>query len=682
MDLTKTPKITDVAKVSKMNIQRFNNMSIKGKLTLIIMSVCTVILLLSTTVLIIWEQIDSRHRLTESLHSQSCMIADNCKAALSFGDSKDATDTLAALQAQKSIVFGCIYNSDGQVFARYQRSDIKEKLTQTKPQGHKHIFENGYLSTSQPIKFDNETIGTIYLRDNLAGIHSNLFWDIVAAITMLPLALFAAYILASKLQKIISGPVIELSEIAKSVTEKDDLTVRASKLANDEVGSLVDAFNEMLSKIYQENTIRKQAQNELSKHRDNLEHTVRQRTQELETSTEKADLMAREAIAANQAKSQFLANMSHEIRTPMNAVVGFSDLLADESLTDEQRGYVDIIRNSGQNLMDVINDILDFSKIEAGKLETEIKECDLGEILESINSLMRPTAAKKGLAFEILQTSSLPATIKTDPTRLRQCLINLLGNATKFTETGHVYMNVSLEQKDDSEPYIRFDIEDTGIGIATEDYGLIFDSFSQADYSNTRKFGGTGLGLAITRQLTKLLNGDLSFTSEQGKGSVFTMIIPSGVDVTAQDGLDKYDTVKHLQETGHAETHQQRFSGKILVAEDDPANQNLFEVLLKKIGCQFTIVSDGEEAVDKIQAENFDLVLMDIQMPNMNGFEAIRAIRNAGIKVPIIAVTAFAMTGDSKKCLDAGCDGYLSKPVDIKELSETIGQYMTAVNTV
>jgi signal transduction histidine kinase/ActR/RegA family two-component response regulator len=610
------------------------------------------------------------------------MIADNCKAALSFGDSKDATDTLAALQAQKSIVFGCIYNSDGEVFARYQRSDVGNTIVPPAIREPGHIFENGYLSASQPIKFDGETIGTIYLRDNLAEIHSNLLWDMVAAIIMLPLALFAAYILASKLQKIISGPVTKLAEIAKSVTEKNDLTVRASKIANDEVGSLVEAFNEMLSKIHQENTIRKQAQNELSKHRDNLEQTVRLRTQELETSTEKADLMAREAIAANQAKSQFLANMSHEIRTPMNAVIGFSDLLTDESLTDEQRGYVDTIRNSAQNLMDIINDILDFSKIEAGKLETEIEECDLGEILENVNSLMRPTAAKKGLAFEILQTSSLPATIQTDPTRLRQCLINLLGNAIKFTETGHVYVNVSLETIDNNEPYIRFDIEDTGIGIAAEDHRLIFDSFSQADYSNTRKFGGTGLGLAITRQLTKLLNGDLSFTSEHGKGSVFTMIIPAGVDVTAQKSLDKYDTVTHLQKTEPTKTHQQqRFSGKILVAEDDPANQALFEVLLKKSGCQFTIVPDGKEALDKIMAENFDLVLMDMQMPNMNGFDATKAIRRAGIEVPIIAVTAFAIVGDSKKCLDAGCNDYLSKPIDIEELNKTIEQYMTAATT-
>jgi len=657
-------------------------MSIKGKLTLIIMSVCTVILLLSTIVIIVWEQIDSRRRLTESLHSQSSMIADNCKAALSFGDSKDATDTLAALQAQKSIVFGCIYNSAGEVFAQYQRSDIKEKITQPTVQGQKHIFENGYLSEFHPIEFDGETIGTIYLRDNLADIRSKLLSDTVAAVIMLPLALFAAYVLASKLQKIISRPVTELADIAKSVTEKNDLTVRASKISDDEVGSLVDAFNEMLSKIYRENSIRKQAQNELSKHRDNLERTVRLRTQELESSSEKADLMAREAVAANQAKSQFLANMSHEIRTPMNAVIGFSDLLSDENLADEQMGYVNTIRNSAQNLMDIIDDILDFSKMEAGKLETEIKECNLGEIFEIISSLMRPTATKKGLSFEILQTSSLPATIKTDPTRLRQCLINLLGNAIKFTETGHVYMNVSLEQKDNSESYIRFDIEDTGIGIATEDYGLIFESFSQADYTNTRKFGGTGLGLAITRQLTELLNGNLSFTSEHGKGSVFTMTIPFDVNVTDQGSLDKYDTVKHLQETVGKETHQQRFSGKILVAEDDTANQTLFEVLLKKTGCQFTIVSDGKEAVDKIQAENFDLVLMDMQMPNMNGIEATKVIRRAGIKVPIIAVTAFAMIGDSKKFIDSGCDGYLSKPIDIKELNEIIGQYMTAANTV
>jgi PAS domain S-box-containing protein len=402
---------------------------------------------------------------------------------------------------------------------------------------------------------------------------------------------------------------------------------------------------------------------------------LQQANANLEVSIEKADLMAKEAISASHSKSEFLSNMSHEIRTPMNAVIGFSDLLAGEGLTGEQEIYVSTIRESGQHLLKLIDDILDFSKIEAGKLETEIKECDLGEILESINSLMRPSVTAKGLDFEILQTSSLPSRIKTDPTRLRQCLMNLLGNAIKFTKSGHVYVNVSLEQRDDNESYIRFDVEDTGIGIQEDEQVHVFEAFVQAESGTTRKFGGTGLGLAITKQLAELLGGTISLSSEVGRGSVFTITIPTGLDISDQDSLDKYDTVKHLQDTEQTETSQQA-SGRILVAEDDAANQNLFEVLLKKMGCQFVIVSDGKEAVEKITAENFDLVLMDMQMPVMDGDEATKAIRKAGITTPIIAVTAFAMVGDSKKCLDAGCDDYLSKPIEYKELRAMLQKYL------
>ena len=416
--------------------------------------------------------------------------------------------------------------------------------------------------------------------------------------------------------------------------------------------------------IFRDITERKQAEEKL------------QRTNaELETATKKADLMAEEAILASRSKSEFLSNMSHEIRTPMNAVIGFSDLLSDENLNKEQKSYVDTIKEAGQHLLEIIDDILDFSKIEAGKLEAEIKECDLGEMLESINSLMRPSATAKGLDFEVLQTSPLPEHIKTDPTRLRQCLMNLISNAIKFTKSGHVYMNVSLEQEDDDKLYIRFDIEDTGIGIEKEKQAHIFGTFTQAESGTTRKFGGAGLGLAITKKLARLLGGTISLSSEVGKGSIFTIMIPVGVDTSGQDGLDRYDSVKHLQNTEQTEPVT-KLSGRILVAEDDPANQGLFEVLLKKTGCQFVIVSDGKMVLEKIKAEDFDIILMDIQMPVMNGYETTTAIREAGIKVPIIAVTAFAMVGDREKCFEAGCNDYISKPLDHKELLEMLQKYL------
>lgn len=271
-----------------------------------------------------------------------------------------------------------------------------------------------------------------------------------------------------------------------------------------------------------------------------LEHIVKERTHQLQKANTQLQganseltMALAEAEQADKAKSEFLANMSHEIRTPMNSVIGFSEILAEEDLTEEQKTYVNLIRESGKSLLLIINDILDFSKIEAGKLEIEPIPCSLAELLNGIESLMHLQAREKDLAFRMCRSEQLPEEITTDPVRVRQCLINLVNNAIKFTERGHVYVNASLEEKG-GRCFVRFDVEDTGIGIPDEKQGKIFESFSQADGSTSREYGGTGLGLAITKRLTELLGGEISLTSELGIGSVFSLVIPTEAGITEQ----------------------------------------------------------------------------------------------------------------------------------------------------
>lgn len=378
------------------------------------------------------------------------------------------------------------------------------------------------------------------------------------------------------------------------------------------------------------------------------------------------------AEAANIAKSQFLANMSHEIRTPISVITGFSDILVNEELTTDQSSYAEIIRNAGNSLLVIINDILDFSKIESGKLEVTKADYFLKEMLDDIYSILRPMAAKKDLQFTVICSKKLPSIIHTDKDRLRQCLINLVNNAIKFTTRGHVHLNVSIE-KSYAKTFIRFDVEDTGIGIPNDMREHIFESFAQVEKGSTRNHGGTGLGLPITSQLAELLGGKLTFTSREHKGSTFSLTIPVGVAIASDVSLENKQPIL---EVISPKKKSRKYSGKVLVAEDDEGCRVIEAKLLKRLGLEVTTANDGKEAVEKALKDCFDLIFMDVRMPNMDGFEAVEALHQKGVTTTIVALTAHAMEGYSELCVQAGYDDYLSKPIDRKKLLEILDKYL------
>ncbi len=450
-------------------------------------------------------------------------------------------------------------------------------------------------------------------------------------------------------------PIQELAEMTKRVQE-GDYTARVKVTRLDEIGALEFAFNEMVQGI----------------------EAGAQAVQE-----------RRVAEAANEAKSNFLANMSHEIRTPMTAIIGYSELLEDPDLSDEDRfQHVHAIRRSGNHLVDLINDILDLSKIEAGKIELESIECDPVELIDDVITVMRPKARMQGTTLDCRCETPVPRTLMTDPTRLRQIVFNLVGNAVKFTSEGTVTARLSLAESGPTTKSLIVDIADTGIGMKPEAAAKLFAPFSQADSSTTRQFGGTGLGLSISRRLAEAMGGSVTLLkTEEGIGSTFRLSIPvkTGSNTTTYR-VGEVDRAQRqagaIAATPNANETETKLDCDVLLIEDGLDNQRLFKHILTRAGARVSLAENGKEGLAaalerKNAGGQFDVILTDMQMPVMDGFEATRRMRDAGISAPIVALTANAMKEDREKCLAAGCTDFLAKPIERSKLLKLVAKYST-----
>jgi PAS domain S-box-containing protein len=910
--------------------------SITRKQTLVILLTSSVSLLLACGGFLTYEVVTFHRSLVENLSMIADVVGNNSTGSITFNIPDKATNNLAMLRLERSIEAAWILDRKGNIFADYQRP-TKNRAFLPMLAPDQHLFTADALVVQRPIRLDGETLGTVCVRSNLSSFYSRLWQYASIAAFLLLASLLVALFLSVRLQRVISTPVLELAETARAVASQKNYSTRVEKRSDDEIGTLIDGFNEMLRQIQERDAALQAAH-------DSLEKGVEERTGELQleiverrkaeqalweseqlyaqialnasdvlyvvhsgtgqvdwfgqidkvlgyeegelertvtawqrsihpddrervsrafgdsqhsgqTFTEEyrvvrkdgtyvywsdrgrpiynhkgvvikfigacTDITERKhrekelrrakegAEAASLAKSQFLANMSHEIRTPMNGIIGMTTLALETELNPDQRGLLSTVKESADTLLALINDILDFSKIEAGKLSLEPIDFDLGDSLEEALRAVALRAHQKGLELLSHLAPDVPGSLIGDPGRLRQVVLNLVGNAIKFTARGEVLVDVRIESQGADSVMLRFSVCDTGIGISKDKQQMIFDAFTQADSSTTRTYGGTGLGLAITWQLVELMGGRIWVESEPGKGSQFHFTArfrrqanppptsaPARVNLKdmsvlvvddnatnrriLEEFLCKWEMKPFLAEGAEAalaELERAAAAGcsyplvlldammpqvdgfvlakrikenpslagavimmlssadqvedaarcrdlgvsvyvtkpikqselldaimsalggaqasrpslalssaepvlkssrslRVLLAEDNPVNQRLAVRIMEKWGHTVAVAGNGRKALEAWEQETFDLILMDVQMPEMSGLEATATIRerekDSGRHVPIIAMTAHAMEGDRQKCLAAGMDHYASKPIDQRRLFEVV----------